>query len=125
VVLAKARRVNIAFQLFARYTAFVLCKKYPVSFPRRREPITQCHLEQCMDSRLRGNDSVAVRPGRTLEIVGSLSRHKQLVVSRQQCLVHGAALHIRPERFQPKKLLTAIEQRLSLTHGFFAIKQIE
>ena len=28
-----------------------------LSFPRRREPITQCHLRHPIDSRLRGNDS--------------------------------------------------------------------
>ena len=53
------------------------------------------------------------------------NRHKQLVVRRQQRLVHGATLHIRPQGFQPKKLLATIEQRLRLAYGFFAVEQIE
>jgi len=31
--------------------------KLSLSFPRRREPITQWHLRHRMDSRLRGNDT--------------------------------------------------------------------
>ena len=34
--------------------------KPTLSFPRRREPITQCHLRPRMGSRLRGNDSGSV-----------------------------------------------------------------
>ena len=38
--------------------------KLPVSFPRRRESITLCHMRRIMDSRLRGNDdAVVVTPG--------------------------------------------------------------
>ena len=31
-----------------------------LSFPRRRESITQCHMPHCMGSRFRGNDSDGV-----------------------------------------------------------------
>ena len=32
----------------------------PLSFPRRRESITRCHMAHRMDSRLRGNDSAGI-----------------------------------------------------------------
>jgi hypothetical protein len=54
-----------------------------------------------------------------------LCRHEQLVIRRQQRLMHGAALHIRPERFQTKKFLAAIQQSLRLTYRFFTVEQIQ
>jgi hypothetical protein len=44
-------------------------------------------------------------------------RRTQLVVGRQQALVHRAAFHVRPQGGEPEEALASIEQGFGLAHG--------
>lgn len=52
-----------------------------------------------------------------------MSNVKQLVVRRQQRLMHCAALHVRAQCLHPEETLAAIEQRFGLAHCLGAIQQ--
>jgi hypothetical protein len=45
---------------------------------------------------------------------------RQLVVGRQQALVHRAAFHVRPQGGEPEEALASIEQGFGLAHGLRA-----